>query len=382
MEENIIISDEELIKYFSKKDLEDMATLFSNGQFKELLNNYFYIKKSDETKLNQDNNAKTGEELYNQYNKSNLLKEGKDDNQLEFNYAIFEKLLDNEFCQQIILTIVLFCLFKNKEKENEIKKLFNKYNYPLTDMIFPLNFLKIKYYIKSQKIHNAIEIINQLINKYEDYDMNIQEKKLDLKNIYTIETFHQKFIYFDNLFNYLFNMNNIEAKIKKLYFELKSCYYQIKNFPQGYNTILRLYQKYPEDIIIQFELGKDSVMNSKPDVYHNIIEKMRKKSEEEKEENLKGIYINYILYLEALNKLAYNKYNEAKIKMEGILEFRKKENNDILKNNIALLNIYDENTNKENDDLMRILQDKMISDNKNENISESIKIAQRKSNIK
>ena len=123
-------------------------------------------------------------------------------------------------------------------------------------------------------------------------------------------------------------------------------------------------------------------MNSKPDVYHNIIEKMRKKSEEEKEENLKGIYINYILYLEALNKLAYNKYNEAKIKMEGILEFRKKENNDILKNNIALLNIYDENTNKENDDLMRILQDKMISDNKNENIRESIKIAQRKSNIK
>ena len=106
MEENIIISDEELIKYFSKKDLEDMATLFSKGQFKELLNNYFYIKKSDETKLNQDNNDKTGEELYNQYNKSNLLKEGKDDNQLEFNYAIFEKLLDNEFCQQIILTIV------------------------------------------------------------------------------------------------------------------------------------------------------------------------------------------------------------------------------------------------------------------------------------
>ena len=47
MEESIIISDEELIKYFSKKDLEDMATLFSNGQFKELLNNYFYIKKSD-----------------------------------------------------------------------------------------------------------------------------------------------------------------------------------------------------------------------------------------------------------------------------------------------------------------------------------------------
>ena len=382
MEENKTISDEKLIKYFSQKDLEDMATLFSNGQFQELLNKYFYINKSDETKINQYNNIKKGEEHNNKNNKSNIFKEGFNDSELKINYDLFEKLFDDELCQQIALTLVIFCLLKSKENSNEIKNLFDKYNYPLNDMIFPLNFLKIKFYIKSTKILKAIDIINLLIKKYEDYNMNIEEKKLDLKNICTIETFHQKFIYFDNLFNYLFNMNNIEAKIKKLYFELKSCYYQIKNFPQGYNTILRLYQKYPEDIIIQFELGKDSVMNSKPDVYHNIIEKMRKKSEEEKEENLKGIYINYILYLEALNKLAYNKYNEAKIKMEGILEFRKKENNDILKNNIALLNIYDENTNKENDDLMRILQDKMISDNKNENIRESIKIAQRKSNIK
>ena len=375
MEENIIISDEELIKYFSKKDLEDMATLFSNGQFKELLNNYFYIKKSYETKLNKDNNTKTGEELYNQYNKSNLLKEGKDDNQLEFNYAIFEKLLDNEFCQQIILTIVLFCLFKNKEKENEIKKLFNKYNYPLTDMIFPLNFLKIKYYIKSQKIHNAIEIINQLINKYEDYDMNIQEKKLDLKNIYTIETFHQKFIYFDNLFNYLFNMNNLEAKIKKLYFELKSCFYQINCFSQGFYTILNLYQKFPDDILIQFELAKDSVINSKPDVFYNVLEKMKKNKEEEKDDYIKGIYNNYILYSEALSKIAYNKYAEAKDKFEEILELRKneKDNNVILKNNIALMNIYKTNLEEGYNELNNIYQDK-TNENKNEYIVQQISI--------
>ena len=343
MEENKTISDEKLIKYFSQKDLEDMATLFSNGQFQELLNKYFYINKSDETKINQYNNIKKGEEHNNKNNKSNIFKEGFNDSELKINYDLFEKLFDDELCQQIALTLVIFCLLKSKENPNEIKNLFDKYNYPLNDMIFPLNFLKIKFYIKSTKILKAIDIINLLIKKYEDYNMNIEEKKLDLKNICTIETFHQKFIYFDNLFNYLFNMNNIEAKIKKLYFELKSCYYIMKKYSQGYKTILSLYQKYPEDILIQFELGKDSVMNSKPDIFQNILEKFKKKSEEEKDENIKGICINYILYLEALGKIAYNKCNEAKNQFDKILENRKTENNDILKSNIALLNIYNQN---------------------------------------
>ena len=48
-------------------------------------------------------------------------------------------------------------------------------------MIFPLNFLKIKFYIKQTKILKAIDIINLLIKKYEDYNLNIKEKKLDLK---------------------------------------------------------------------------------------------------------------------------------------------------------------------------------------------------------
>ena len=225
-------------------------------------------------------------------------------------------------------------------------------------MIFPLNFLKIKFYIKQTKILKAIDIINLLIKKYEDYNMNIEEKKLDLKNICTIETFHQKFIYFDNLFNYLFNMNNIEAKIKKLYFELKSCYYIMKKYSQGYKTILSLYQKYPDDILIQFELGKDSVLNSKPDVFQNILEKFKKKSEEEKDENIKGICINYILYLEALGKIANNKCDEAKNQFDKILENRKTENNDILKSNIALLNIYNQNIKEKeaNNNLFKVFK--------------------------
>jgi len=353
MEEIKIISDENLIKFFPKENLEDMALLFSNGSFQELINKYFYINS------NQNNNKK------------------------EFKYELFEILLEDELSQQIILTLVLFCLLKIKEEPKEIQTLLEKYNYPIDDMIFPLNFLKIKFYLKSNNIQQAIDNINKLITKYEEYNMNIAEKKLDTKNILTIETFQQKFIYFDNLFNYLFNMNNLEAKIKKLYFELKSCFYQINCFSQGFYTILNLYQKFPEDILIQFELAKDSVINSKPDVFNNILEKMKKNKEEEKDDYIKGIYTNYILYSEALNKIAYNKYAEAKNKFEEILELRKneKDNNIILKNNIALMDIYKTNLEEGYNELNNIYQDK-TNENKNEYIKDTINNIRDKFNIK
>jgi len=353
MEEIKIISDENLIKFFPKENLEDMALLFSNGSFQELINKYFYINS------NQNNNKK------------------------EFKYELFEILLEDELSQQIILTLVLFCLLKIKEEPKEIQTLLEKYNYPIDDMIFPLNFLKIKFYLKSNNIQQAIDNINKLISKYEEYNINIAEKKLDTKNILTIETFQQKFIYFDNLFNYLFNMNNLEAKIKKLYFELKSCFYQINCFSQGFYTILNLYQKFPDDILIQFELAKDSVINSKPDVFNNILEKMKKNKEEEKDDYIKGIYTNYILYSEALNEIAYNKYSEAKNKFEEILELRKNEgdNNIILKNNIALMDIYKTNLEEGYNELNNIYQDK-TNENKNEYIKDTINNIRDKFNIK
>ena len=353
MEEIKIISDENLIKFFPKENLEDMALLFSNGSFQELLNKYFYINS------NQNNNKK------------------------EFKYELFEILLEDELSQQIILTLVLFCLLKIKEEPKEIQTLLEKYNYPIDDMIFPLNFLKIKFYLKSNNIQQAIDNIHKLITKYEEYNVNIAEKKLDTKNILTIETFQQKFIYFDNLFNYLFNMNNLEAKIKKLYFELKSCFYQINCFSQGFYTILNLYQKFPDDILIQFELAKDSVINSKPDVFNNILEKMKKNKEEEKDDYIKGIYTNYILYSEALNEIAYNKYAEAKSKFEEILELRKneKDNNIILKNNIALMDIYKTNLEEGYNELNNIYQDK-TNENKNEYIKDTINNIKDKFNIK
>jgi predicted Zn-dependent protease len=135
---------------------------------------------------------------------------------------------------------------------------------------------------------------------------------------------------------------------------------------------LHLYQNYPDDFLIQFELAKDSVINSKPDVYKKIIEKMNKKKEEEKDENIKGIYNNYILYADALSKIANNQYTEAKNKLEEILEIRKEENNVILNYNIGILDIYKTNLKEGYDKLNDIYQDKN-NDNKNDYIKDTIK---------
>ena len=352
MENNIIISDENLLKFFTKEHLDDMAKMFSNGSFQELINKYFCNGEQD-VNNNIDNKAS------------------------KLNYQILDKLSEDKLCQQIILTLIIFCLLKNKVITEEIHTLFNKYNYPLENAIFPLNFLRIKYYIKSKDITQAISTIKKLINKYEDYLNNIEEKKKDINNIYTIETFNQKFVYFYNLFNYLFNMNNLDSKIKKLYFELKSCFNQMNSFLQAYKTLLDLYQHYPDDIIIQFELVKDSIINSKPDVYQKIFKKMKKKLEEEKDENLKGVYNNYILYAEALNLMACNKYTDAKKKLEEIIEIKKGEKNVILNNNIAVLDIYKINLKDSYDKLANINND----ENKNEIIENTIKIMSDKFNI-
>ena len=257
MENNIIISDENLLKFFTKEQLDDMAKMFSDGSFQELINKYFY---NGEQEVNKNSNNKES----------------------KLNYQILDKLSEDKLSQQIILTLILFCLLKNKDITQDIPKLFEKYNYSLESAIFPLNFLRIKYYIKSKNITKAITMIKKLINKYEDYLVNIDEKKNDINSILTIETFKQKFVYFYNLFNYLFNMNNLDSKIKKLYFELKSCFYQINSFSQAYQTIIDLYQHYPDDIIIQFELVKDSIINSKPDMYQKILEKMKKNATRKK----------------------------------------------------------------------------------------------------
>ena len=299
----------------------------------------------------------------------------------EFNYNLFEKLNEDELCQQILLTIALFCLLKKKNftESEEALTLINKYNYPHYDMIFPLILLKAKYFIKTKNVPKAIDILNDAIYLYEDYKLHLDEKKNDLKNIYTIETFHQKFIYFDNLFNYLFCMNRLDVKIKKLYFELKSCLTSLKFYSQAYKTILELYEKYPDDILIQFELARDSVLLSKPDKYQEILDVMEKNRDNQKDENTIKIYNNFIMYAGALSQLAQCKYDESKEFFNEIL--KNDENNILIKNNIAILDIYNNKPKECYEKLMNIYNYKK-NESANEYIKSTIKTIQEKFNIK
>ena len=385
MENDAKISDENLIKYFSKEILGVIARLFSIGSFKEIFIKYFYINKENENQINQNDNKSNDDKPNIQNDKTNNKNNEKENDEVEneLNYELIQKVCEDKLSHQILFTILFFCILKDDEIANlkTIETLIKINECQIEESIFPFNFLIIKYHIKTKNFQQAINIINTLIKSYEDYNMNIEEKKLDLKNIITIETFGQKFIYFDNLFNYLFNMNNIEAKIKKLYFELKTCYYQIKCFSAGFEIILNLYQKYPEDILIQFELAKDSIICSKPDIYEKILEKMKKNKEEAKDNHIKDIYNNFILYLEGLSKIAYNKYDEAKNKFDEILENEENKNNVIIQNNSALLNIYQKNLKEGYDKLVNIYQDKS-NENKSEYIRDTIKVIQEKFNIK
>ena len=79
-----------------------------------------------------------------------------------------------------------------------------------------------------------------------------------------------------------------------------------------YEKILELYQKYPDDIVIQFELAKDSVIFSKPDKYQEILKEMEKNRDNQQDENKIKIYDNYIMYAKAMNELAQCKYDKTK----------------------------------------------------------------------
>jgi hypothetical protein len=237
-EENII-SDEKLLKFYTHENLEEMTNLFSNGNFSEIINKFFLVApRSDSVNSNlSERNQSASSEKENpnpsannniSKNTNNNLPGNADTNNnsnqnpsnimfsaiintpqsaiqspypsmsqrnSEFNYNIFEKLNEDELTQQILLTIVLYCLLKRKNPPDEVKTLIEKYNYPHCDMIFPLIMLKAKFFIKTKNIPKAIDILNEAIFLYEDYKSHLEEKKNDLKNIYTIETFHQKFKY-------------------------------------------------------------------------------------------------------------------------------------------------------------------------------------------
>ena len=362
----ILLSDEKLTKYMPFLDLQHMATSFSNGYFESLITKFFMVivdskRKSKfpseeikspvktqtpgQSQENQPESLKNTQTtpspniMFSNININNniTIPSSKRNSKSEFTYTLLEQFNDDELTQQILLTVTLYCLLKLSRYE-EIKLLINRFNYPLNKTIFPLILLKCKYYTKIKNISKAIDIYSEAIDSYEKYS---EEDKLDLSNIITIETFHHKFIYFDNLFNYLFGLNNIEIKIKKLYFELKICLNLLKFYSQAYTLILELSEKYPDDFLIQFELARDSIMFSKFDKYQEVFLKMIEAKDKVQDERKKKIYGNYILYTEALLDIAQCKYDETQTLFNEIL--KNDEDNILILNNAAILNIYKNN---------------------------------------
>ena len=329
-----ILSDENLKQYLSEDQLKDVLSLFSSGKFLELINKY--IMTEDKTQPQVQSPIPTPNIMFSTV--TPVIQ--KPIPKYILNLDLFEKIKEDKLSLQIISTILIFCLLKENKIE-ETKIVFEKYIFNLDNVIFPIVMLKAKYFIKNKNTPKAIDIFSESIRNYTNYASNLEENKNDINNIITLETYHQNFIYYKNIFNYLFALNDLDTKIKKLYFELKFCLHSLKFYYQSYQVILELYQKYPDDIQIIFELGKDSVTFSKLDKYQEMVEILKKKKETEKEEKKKTVINNYILYLQAIYQVAQGQIENSQNTFGQIL--KNEPNNPLIKNNIAVLNVYKNN---------------------------------------
>ena len=328
------LSDDALKQYLSEDQLNDILSLFSSGKFLELINKY--IMTEDKTQPQVQSPIPTPNIMFSTV--TPVIQ--KPIPKYILNLDLFEKIKEDKLSLQIISTILIFCLLKENKIE-ETKIVFEKYIFNLDNVIFPIVMLKAKYFIKNKNTPKAIDIFSESIRNYTNYASNLEENKNDINNIITLETYHQNFIYYKNIFNYLFALNDLDTKIKKLYFELKFCLHSLKFYSQSYQIILELYQKYPDDIQIIFELGKDSVTFSKLDKYQEMVEILKKKKETEKEEKKKSVINNYILYLQAIYQVAQGQIENSQNTFGQIL--KNEPNNPLIKNNIAVLNVYKNN---------------------------------------
>ena len=329
-----ILSDDALKQYLSEDQLKDVLSLFSSGKFLELINKY--IMTEDKTQPQVQPPIPTPNIMFSTV--TPVIQ--KPIPKYILNLDLFEKIKADKLSLQIISTILIFCLLKENKIE-ETKIVLEKYIFNLDNVIFPIVMLKAKYFIKNKNTPKAIDIFSESIRNYTNYASNLEENKNDINNIITLETYHQNFIYYKNIFNYLFALNDLDTKIKKLYFELKFCLHSLKFYSQSYQIILELYQKYPDDIQIIFELGKDSVTFSKLDKYQEMVEILKKKKETEKEEKKKSVINNYILYLQAIYQVAQGQIENSQNTFGQIL--KNEPNNPLIKNNIAVLNVYKNN---------------------------------------
>ena len=377
MEENTL-SDEKLVKYIEEEKIKNILNLFSSGNFLGVVNKYFMSEeKSSQTPTPESNTTQktpTPNIMFSNMN-TNYNAQKQPQPKLVLNLELLEKCNEDKLTQQILLTIIIFCLLKANKME-EAKTIFEKYVFTLDKIIFPLILLKAKYFIKIKNTPKAIDIYSESINAYNDY-LSSEENKNDTNNIITIETYHQNFKYFKNVFNYLFALNNIDSKIKKLYLELKFCLNSLKFYSQAYQLILELYQKYPNDIQIMFELAKDSITFSKIDKYQEMIEAMKKRRDNESDGKKKLIFNNFILYAQALYQVAQGKMDLSQNTFSEIL--KTDPGNPLILNNSALLNIYKNNPKECYNNLVQLYT--KGNDSSNETIKNTINFIAEKFNF-
>ena len=377
--EEAILSDENLIKFIGEEKIKDILSLFTNGRFLELINKYIMIEKNlgQTANLSQEQNLSikppTPNIMFSNINMNNNIQ--KPQPKLILHLDLIEKCNEDKLSQQILLTIFIFCLLKLNKIE-DAKVVLDKYIFPVDNIIFPLILLKSKYFIKTKNTPKAIDIYSDSINNYNNY-LSSSENINNINNIITIETYHQKFKYFRNIFNYLFTLNNIDSKIKKLYFELKFCLNSLKFYSQAYQLSLELYQKYPKDIQIIFELAKDSITFSKLDKYQEMIEAMKKRRDEETDGKKKLIFNNFILYAQSLYQIAQGKIDLSQNTFGEIL--KTDPGNPLIINNMALLNIYKNNPKECYSNLVQLFT--KGNDSSNETIKNTINFIAEKFNF-
>ena len=377
--EEVILSDENLVKYIEEEKIKDILSLFSNGRFLELVNKYIMIEENSGqiASLTPEQNLSvklpTPNIMFSNINMNNNIQ--KPQPKLILNLDLIEKCNEDKLTLQILLTIFIFCLLKLNKTE-DAKIVLDKYIFPVDNIIFPLILLKSKYFIKTKNTPKAIDIYSDSINNYNNY-LSSSENKNNINNIITIETYHQKFKYYSNIFNYLFALNNIDSKIKKLYFELKFCLNSLKFYSQAYQLSLELYQKYPKDIQIIFELAKDSITFSKLDKYQEMIEAMKKRRDEEADGKKKLIFNNFILYAQSLYQIAQGKIDLSQNTFGEIL--KTDPGNPLIINNMALLNIYKNNPKECYSNLVQLFT--KGNDSSNETIKNTINFIAEKFNL-
>ena len=160
----VILTDENLTKYIEEEKIKEILTLFSNGRFLDLINKFIMSEENPTQTPEQPSpqKAPTPNIMFSNMNTVNNIPKPQQP-KLVLNVDLIEKCNEDKLSQQILLTIIIFCLLKVNKTE-DAKQVLDKYVFPLDNIIFPLILLKSKYYIKVNNTPKAIDIYSESIN--------------------------------------------------------------------------------------------------------------------------------------------------------------------------------------------------------------------------